>query len=191
MSIWYKLSLTSGLIPLATGCLIFFSWLVTRADWLMLAGIYNIITGLALFVCGLFFLLVYGQNERKLNNGYPLERTLISLGVLLFNFPAAVLALYSAEYIISSSTATVINSSSFEVTDMVLIEREQSYPFPSIAPGQEVTEHFHFKYEGTVGYKLYLDSSVKTGVMFDYVTSGMGEKATMVINSDNAIEIGR
>ncbi|MCP4254413.1 MAG: hypothetical protein GY775_13600 [Candidatus Scalindua sp.] len=191
MSIWYKLSLASGLIPLTTGCLIFFSWLVIRADWLMLAGIYNIMAGLALFVCGLGFLLVYGQKERKSGNRYPLKRTLISLGILLFNFPAAALALYSAEYIITTSTATVINNSSFEVIDMVLIEREQSYPFPPIAPGQEVIEHFHFKYEGSVDYKLSLNGSVKTGVMFGYVTGGMGDNATMVINSEGAVEIGR
>jgi len=74
---------------------------------------------------------------------------------------------------------------------MALIEREHSYPFPPIAPGQEVTEHYHFKYEGSVDYKLSLNGTVKTGIMFGYVTGGMGENATMVINSDGAVEIGR
>lgn len=191
MSIWYKLSLASGLTPLTTGGLIFISWLVTRADWLMLAGIYNIMAGLALFVCGLVFLLVYGQKERKISNNYPIKRTLISLGILLLNFPAAALAIYSAEYISSTNTATVINNSSFEVADMVLRERDRSYPFPPIAPGQEVTEEIHFKYEGSVDYKLSLNGSVKTGIMFGYVTGGMGESATMVITTDGAVEIGR
>jgi hypothetical protein len=157
----------------------------------MLAGIYNIMAGLALFLCGLGFLLVYGQKERKSGNGYPVKRTLIPLGILLFNFPAAALALYSADFIVSSSTATVINNSSFEITDMVLIEREQSYPFPPIAPGQEVIEHFHFKHEGSVEYKLSLNGSIKTGIMFGYVTGSGGEKATMAIHSDGAVEIGR
>ncbi len=191
MSIWYKLSLASGLTPLTIGCLIFFSWLVTRADWLVLAGIYNITAGLALFFCGLGFLFVYGRIERKLGNNYPIKRTLISLGILLFNFPVAALALYSAEYIISTNTAAVINNSSYEVTDMVLSEREQSYPFPPITPGQEVIEHFHFKYEGAVDYKLSINGAVKTGVMFGYVTGGIGESATMVITSDGTVEIGR
>lgn len=74
---------------------------------------------------------------------------------------------------------------------MVLTERDQSYPFPSIAPGQEVTEHFHFKYEGSVSYKLSLNGSVTKGVMFGYVTGGMGENATMVIGGDGTVEIGR
>jgi hypothetical protein len=191
MGIWYKLSLASGLTPLIAGCIIFLSWLATRADWLMLAGVYNIMAGLALFVCGLGFLLVYGQKERKLTDRYPVKRTLISLGILLFNFPVAALALYSAEYIISTSTAIVINNSPFEITDLVISEREQSYPFPPIAAGQEVIEYFHFKYEGSVNYKLSLNGSVKTGVMFGYVTGGMGESATMVISSNGAVETGR
>ena len=192
MNIWYKLSLACGLIPLTTGGLIFFSWLASREDWLMTAGIFNIMAGLALFVCGLIFLFVYGLKERKLGNSYPIKRTLISLGILLLNFPAMALALSSAEYIISTSTATVINNSSFEVTDMVLREISgQSYPFPSIAPGQEVTKDFHFKYEGSVDYELSLNGSVKTGIMFGYVTGGVGEVATMVITSDNVVEIKR
>lgn len=58
-------------------------------------------------------------------------------------------------------------------------------------PGQEVIKNFHFKYEGAADYKLSLDGSIKTGVMFGYVTRGMGEKVTMVINSEGAIEIGK
>jgi len=157
----------------------------------MLAGIYDIIGGLVLFICGLGLLFVYGQKERKLRNGYPIKRVLIALGILLFNFPAAGLALYSAENIISTSTVTVINKSAFEVTDMVLRERDISYRFPRIMSGQEVTEYFHFKYEGSVDYKLSLNGSVKEGIMLGYVTGGMGESATMVITSDGAIEIGR
>jgi len=157
----------------------------------MLIGIYIIVTGLALLVFGLGSLLVYVQKERKESNKYPFKRALIALGIILFNFPAAVLALYSAHYIISTSTATVINNSSFEVSDMVLIERDQSYSFPPIAPGQQVTEDFHFKYEGQVEYKLSLNGSVKTGILFGYVTGGAGTSASMVITSEGAVEIGR
>ena len=191
MNVWYTLSLASGLIPLITGGIIFFSWLVARADWLMSAGVYNIIAGLVLFACGLVCLLVYGLKERKLSRRYPTKRIIASLAILLFNFPAAALALYSVANIISTSTATVINDSSFEVTDMVLTERDLSYPLPSIASGQKITEHFHFKYEGAVGYELSLNGSVKKGVMFGYVTGGMGENATMVIGSDGTVEIER
>ncbi len=191
MSIWYKLSLISGLAPLTIGFLIFFGWLSTRADCLMFAGTYNIMAGLAFFLFGLVCLFVYGQQERESGNAYPVKKSLISLGVLLFNFPAAALALYSAYYVTSTSVATVQNNSSFEVNDLVLTERDLSYPLPPIGPGQEITEYVHFKYEGSVDYRLTLNGSIKEGIMFGYVSNGMGGSATLVIKRDGTIETGR
>lgn len=191
MNIWYKLSLICGLAPLALGSLIFFSWLVIRANWLMLAGGYNILAGLVFFVCGLLFLFRYGYKERKKGNTYPIKRSLISLSILIFNFPAAVLAIYSVNYVNGTSVATVINNSSFVVKDLVLSERDQSYAFPPIAPGQEVKKYFHFKYEGSVDYSLSLNGFIQKGGMFGYVTGGMGDRATMVIKKNGIIEITR
>jgi hypothetical protein len=146
--------------------------------------------GLALFFFGLVCLFVYGQKERKLGNAYPVRRSLISLGLLLFNFPAAALALYSVQYVMSTSVATVQNNSSFEVIDLVLTERDLSYPLPPIGPGQEITEYFHFKYEGSVDYRLTLNGSIKEGIMFGYV-SGIGKNATLAIKKDGTVETGK
>jgi hypothetical protein len=157
----------------------------------MLAGGYNILAGLVFFVCGLLFLFAYGHIEWKKGNTYPIKRSLISLGILLFNFPAAVLAIYSADYVKGTSVATVINNSSFEAKDLVLSERDQTYLFPPITPGQEVIKYFHFKHEGSVEYRLSLIGSIQKGVMFGYVTGGMGDRATMVIKRDGTIEIRR
>lgn len=189
MDIRFKLSLICGLAPLVIGVLIFFSWLVIRADWLMLAGAYNILAGLVFFVCGLLILFAYGHKERKKGNSYPIKRSLISLGILLFNFPAALLAIYSADYVNGTSVATVINNSSFEAKDLTLSERDQSYSLSPIAPGQEVIKYFHFKHEGSVDYRLSLNGSIQKGVMFGYVTGGMGDRATMVIKKDGTVEI--
>lgn len=191
MNIWYKLSLICGLAPLLLGCLIFLCWVAIRADWLMMVGVFNIFAGLVLFVCGLLFLFVYGLNERKKGSSYPIKRSLISFSILLVNFPAAVLAVYTADYVKSTSVATVINNSSFEAKDLVLIERDQTYLFPPIAPGQEVIKYFHFKYEGSVDFRLSLNKALQKGAMFGYVTAGMGGRATMVIKNDGTVEIHR
>ncbi len=170
------------------GCLIFFGWLGTRADWLIFAGIYNIMAGLVLFLFGLLCLFVYGQKERKSGNAYPVRRSLISLGLLLFNFPAAALALYSVQYVMSTSVVTVQNNSSFEVIDLALTEKDFSYPFPAVGPGQEIIEYFHFKSESSVDYRLTLNGSIKEGIMFGYVSNGTGENATLVIKKDGTVE---
>ena len=170
-----------------------FLWQANRTSWwLMSAGFYTIIIGLFLFVCGLCFLFVYGRKELKSGNKYPLKRSLISLAILLFNFPAAALILLSVEHTFSSSVATVINHSPFEITDMVLIERDKFYRLPPIAASQRVKETFYFKYyEGAIDYKLTINGSPKSGVMFGYVTSGMGETATMIITKEGNIEVKR
>jgi hypothetical protein len=191
MSIWYKLALASGLAPLIAGVGIFAAWLVTRADWFMGAGIYNLMAGLVLFFCGLVFLLVHCLVERKSGKRFPQKQTLIGLAILLLNFPTSALIIYSVEYIVSTSSVTVVNNSSFAVTDMVLNAGLRTHPFPPIAADQEVTESFRFKYEGAIAYKLSVDGSIKSGIMFGYVSDGMGESATLVIKSDGAIQIRR
>jgi hypothetical protein len=191
MSIWYKLAMASGLAPLIAGVGIFAAWLVTRADWFMGAGIYNLMAGLVLFFCGLVFLLVYGLGERKSGNSFPKKQTLIALAILLLNFPTAAVVIYAVKYIVSTSSVTVLNMSSFVVTDMVLNAGLRSHPFPPIASDQEVTESFRFKYEGAIVYKLSVDGSVKSGIIFGYVSDGMGESATLVIKSDGTIQIRR
>lgn len=172
-----------------TGGLIFVSWLVSRADWLMQAGIYNIQVGLVLFIAGLGCLMVYGLQARKSGHCYPIKQVGILLGILLFNFPAAILGVLSVMYIVSVSVVTVFNHSAFEVTDLVLKERDRTYHFPPIAPGEEVTEYFRFKYEGGVEYKLSLNGVAKTGLMFGYITHGMGGNAMLTITSNGNIEI--
>jgi hypothetical protein len=110
---------------------------------------------------------------------------------LLFNFPAATLALYSADYVISTSVLTVENNSPYEVSGFVLKERNLVYSFPSMAPNQTVTENYHFKYEGSVDYDLTINGKQRHDTLFGYVTSGISEEAIMVIDKVGNIEINK
>jgi len=185
------MSLACGLIPLIVGVLILLAWFTTRADWLMVAGISNIAAGVLLFVCGLVFLGLYNYSERKAGNAYPLKKSFLSLSILLFNFPAATLALYSADYVISTSVLTVENNSPYEVSGFILKERDLVYSFPSVTPNRTVTQKYHFKYEGSVDYRLLINGEQKQGIMFGYVSNGMGWEATMVIDKNGSIIVGQ
>lgn len=187
---WYNFSLISGLIPLVFGCLIFITWLISRADWLALAGVYTIMAGLMLFVFGLLFLVIYWIKERKFGNAYPIKRSLISLGILLLNFPVLLLILYFHDYISNTVTVRVVNNFPFAITDMTLFERDHLCVYPPIAPGQEVIEHFHFKFEGSIHYRLSLAGSKKEGIAFGYVSSGTSNSTVMVITEDGEVEAG-
>lgn len=187
---WYKFSLISGLIPLISGCLIFIAWLVTRADWLALAGAYTIMVGLVLFIFGLVFLALYWIHEWKEGKASPVKRSLVSLGILFLNFPVLVLILYVQDYISSTVTVRVINRSPIAITDMTLFEKDHMRVYPTIAPGQEVTEYFHFKFEGSIHYRLSVADSTKEGVVFGYVINGSGDSTIMVIRGNGVVEVG-
>lgn len=191
MKNWYKLSLICGLIPLIAGCVIFALWLSTKSPWLMIAGIYNTTIGVALFIFGFIFLYVYGKEEKKAGKAYPKKQVLISSAILLLNLPVAASAVYSADYIMSASTVTVVNHSAFEVSNLILIEGDLSHPFPPVSPSQTIVEKFHFKYEGAVDYKLSLNGDMKEGMVFGYVSSGIGEHVTMIIKKDGDIAFER
>jgi len=91
----------------------------------------------------------------------------------------------------STSVVTVINNSSFEITKLVLREREQSYFLPPVGSGQKIIWNYHFKFEGSIFYSLSLNGSTNEGVIFGYVTGGMGKNATIMIKKDGLIEIER
>jgi hypothetical protein len=88
-----------------------------------------------------------------------------------------------------SSVVTVENNSTFELTDFVLTERGEAYYFPIIGPGQKLSKKFHFKYEGSVHYRLSLSEIKKEGLIFGYVSGDLADKATMIIKKDGSIEI--
>lgn len=193
LDIRYKLSLVCGLLPLLLGCLIFLGWCITRADWLETAGIYNICAGCVLFVCGIACLVFYGLKVRKDGNGFPLKSSLVSLGILLSNFPVASLILGAAIAIQGTSVATIENKSSYDVIDFVLvesggIENGELHPFPGIVAGRKVTRKIRFKYDGAVNYRLSLNGTAKEGIMFGYVMRHHGAVSTLVIQSDGKIE---
>lgn len=189
MTRWYRLSLICGFTPLILGIVTFISWVVTGADWLQLAGILNIILGLALFACGVLFLGVYYLKARNQGNKEYLKKTALSLAVLVANFPAAAAALYSASYIIGTSTVVVVNNTAHDITDLVLSEREIIYKYPDIRAKQEIEQKFHFMYEGEVNYRFILDGVVLEGIMFGYVSAGRGVDAVMVVSEDGGVKI--
>jgi len=55
----YRIALVCGALPLVTGISIFLLWLLTRWQWLMIAGFITVIGGIALFLTGVVMLANY------------------------------------------------------------------------------------------------------------------------------------
>lgn len=185
----YISSLVSGITPMITGGVIFTCWAITKKSWLMLAGVINIYAGLGLFANGVICLFLYFHNEKKVNKSIAIKKGLISLAILLANFPMALAALYGASYLLSLSNLLVQNNTEFRINDLVLIERDKIYKFPVIPPEASVSESYYFKYEGSVAYKLTVNTKMHEGVAFGYVTNNSGGSAKMIISSEEQVTV--
>ena len=173
------------------GGVIFCSWMITGASWLMLAGVVNIYAGLGLFTIGLICLSIYYVSERKIDKKIASKNGAIILAVLLANFPVAIAAIFGASYQLSKSTLTVKNNTEHTISDLVLTERDKRYQFPIVDPNDEVMDSYHFKYEGAVSYKLTVNNVNHDGIAFGYVTSHAGGNVKMIVSRDGMAAVER
>lgn len=176
-------------MPLLLGILIFICGYWISTELFITLGVCNIILGLLLFILGLLFLIDSIIKEFNNVNKINVKEILLSLGILLVNFPAAALAIHFAD--IESYTVTIENDSNFRITDLVLVEQDKSHQIPVIEPHQQLTEKVHFNYEGSVNYRLSINSINQEGVLFGYVTDGISDDAVIKIKKDSSIEIYR
>lgn len=148
--IWpWRLTLFCGLAPLLSGTLLFLAWGITRASWLMLAGLITIYSGLALFVIGLISLIVYTLNARAMRLENWVRRAAAGGAILVGNFPAAAAFVGAAIYIMSTYTVIVENGSNNTIERITLIDPARSrHEFGSVAAHERREEKFHFGGEG-------------------------------------------
>lgn len=189
MKTWYRFALFCGLEPLLLGVVIFVTWLVTRARWLEFAGLINMMIGSCLVWVGLICLGVYAHKSRQQQLRGYVRRCLLALGIMLVNYPVAITFILIAEHLISESTAQVENRSGLLVEDFRLTEREKEYQMGDIEPGTRIERKFHFRHEGAVNYSFVLDHTPHSGIMFGYVTSGIGVTAVMIIDESGRVEV--
>ncbi|SHE21945.1 hypothetical protein [methanotrophic endosymbiont of Bathymodiolus puteoserpentis (Logatchev)] len=189
MNRWHLVSLACGFIPLCVGIFIFLAWLTTRAHWLEVAGIINLYAGLMLFCIGIISLIVYFYKAQKNTVGGYWKNSIVALMILLANIPVAVTIVSTVRYVVSASTVVFENQSSTKVEDIYLSEREHVYEIGSVLPNQTLEKGFHFQSEGAVSYSFTRNGNKYRGIMFGYVTGGMGSSAKMIITKSGKVEI--
>ena len=169
-----------GAAPLTSGLIIFAAWRVSRADWLMGAGVVNIAAGLLLVAIGLVCLIVYCWRARASGaKGWKARAALGGL-LLLSNFPAAAGLTFAAAYIQSSYIVTVENRSAWPLEGLSFRSPQGEYTFGTIPPKLAQEKTFHFAGEGTVTYDATLNSMPRHGIVDGYIT-GIGGRAKLVV----------
>ena len=184
----YKYSLFFGISPLFIGVLIYFGWLFSRFGWLQVAGTLNIVFGLVAFCIGIICLAIYAYKSSKQNKYHWGRKAILSLAILLSNFPVAAAIIYHVTYIQSTYYVVINNNSAYEITDIVVTAKNQ-HMLNNITPMSVSRYALHFDHEGAVNYSMIFNHVKHTGVLFGYVTWDHGHTAVMEVTHSGSIKI--
>jgi hypothetical protein len=174
MTIWYRLALLCGALPLIAGASVFFAWLVLRWEWLMWIGFPIIGSGIVLFFVGVFCLACYYASARNgdLESRRHLGRRLaVAVCLLLINFPTALGIVIAAENIHARYVVTIVNESAEPVEDVVVFGGGVNVDFGTLGPTARVRRSFHIR------------------VVEGYVTNGIGGEKLVRILPDGTVVI--
>jgi hypothetical protein len=186
----YRDSLICGASPLFMGVAIFLLWLVTRWNWLMLAGILNIYGGLVFFLSGAVCLVKFHLRS-LITWDIPRRRlwvlTTFGAALLCSNFPVA-FGIINAVVRITTRYAVVIqNTSTDPLDDVQVFGGGCKEDIGVIPPSVVVERYFWVEADGQLEFRATTAGVVHTKVIDDYVTHGMGGRATVVFNQDHTI----
>jgi hypothetical protein len=190
MNKWYRIGLTSALLPLVTGTTIFVAWLFTRQDWLMGAGMYTIAFGLILFVFGLVAVFFIARNAKK--QGQACGKQIVLLICLLaVNFPVAMGMTFYALDIKAEYKVVIVNHSSESAHIVFSDPMGKNHTLPNVAPHSKTQTVFNFEGEGSVNYHVTSKTIDRSGTLFGYITHGTGGsvEVELVIHEDGRIKV--
>lgn len=187
----YRLALFCGATPLLVGLSIFFLWLFTHWQWLMIAGILTLAAGPVMFVFGLLNLAHFVGLARREPNLAPrrLRPAMFCSGsLLLANLPAAAGILAAVIAIETAYTVTVHNASGRPLEDVQVRGGGCDVFFGSIPPGGMARRSFWIRDDGELAFHA-TGGPVTYSVanISGYVTNGQGGQRTVTVNPDRSI----
>jgi hypothetical protein len=188
----YRVALICGACPLLIGISIFMLWLITRWDWLMLAGILTLYGGAAILLVGVLALARYGWLVFR-TPAVPRRRrwlsTLVCAGLLLLNVPVAGGIAVAAIAIETRYTVVVHNASRQPLEDVRVFGGGCDESLGNIPPGSTVRQSCWIQHDGELEFRALSDTVSHEKIINGYVTNGMGGHTTITINSDGAISV--
>ena len=188
----YRLALVCGAFPLLIGVSIFVLWLITRWDWLMMAGICTLYGGVAIFLVGVLAIARFCWLAFRTPN-LPRRRlwlsTLACAGLLLLNFPVAGGITAAAIAIETRYTVVVHNGSQQPLDGVRVFGGGCDESLGSIPPGGIARQSFWIQHDGELKFRALSGTTIHAKTIDGYVTNGMGGHTTVTINPDGTISV--
>ena len=186
----FRIALICGVLPLLVGVSLFLVWLITRWDWLMMAGIITLYAGVAVFFIGAIALVRFCWLAFRTPD-LPRRRlwlsTLGCAALLLLNFPVAGGITASAISIVTRYTVIVKNTSQQPFSNVLVFGGGCKADFGTIPPGGVVQRSFWIQHDGELALSAVSGSTTHSKIIDGYVTNSSGSRTTVTINSDGTI----
>lgn len=188
----YRVALFCGAFPLLVGVSIFVLWLVTRWNWLMVAGIGTLYGGVAIVLVGVVALVRFywlATRAPGLPSRQLWRSTVACSGLLLVNFPVALGITVASVAIATRYTVVIHNGSQQPLTNARVFGGGFDHTWSSIPPGGTVQESFWVEGDDTLEFRAVSGTAVHAETIDDYVTSSMGGHTTVTINPDGTVSV--
>ena len=192
MNRWLKCAIVLGATPLVVATSIFVAWVVTRWRVLPIAGIFTIYAGPVSVGLGLLCLAIYtiqGYRLREHSPRHLLRQSLVTLALLLLNFPAAAGFTYAAILIETRYVVTVSNFSSSQVESFLVEGGGVHVELGPIRPGQSRSRGFYVQHDDQLVFRGSRSGVAFSGTIDGYVTNNLGGHKHVIVSSDGAISV--
>lgn len=188
----YRVALICGAIPLLVGVSIFILWLITRQHGLMMAGIYTLYGGVAIFWVGVLALARFFWLGVR-SPDFPRRRLWLSTfacaGLLLLNFPVAGGIIAASIAIETRYTVVVHNALSRPLENVKVFGGGSDESLGSIPPGGTARRSFWIQHDGELKFRAFSGTTSHTKTIDGYVTNGTGGHTTVTVNPDDTITV--
>lgn len=188
----YRVALISGALPLLVGVSIFTLWMITRWDWLFLAGIFTLYSGVAIFCVGAVALARFCWLAFSIPE-LPRRRLWIaSIGcaaLLLSNFAVAACITATAIAIETRYTVIVHNASEQPLSGVRVFGGGCEVDFGTIPPDGVVRRSFWIQHDGALECRALRGATTSINTIDGYVTNNMGGNLTVTVNQDDTVSV--
>lgn len=187
----YWTAIVCGALPLVAGVSFFLLWIYTRQRWLMAAGGYTMLVGPVLFAFGLVSLLFYWlraprntPNERE----QRARESLVALGLLLANFPAAAIIVAAFFVIFDRYVVLVKNESDRPLIQVRIVGAGSNFEAPQIESGGVRSYSWWDTSDGAIRFSAEHDGR-PVAALVDEISGDMAGKSSIVVAQDGQVTV--
>jgi hypothetical protein len=166
--------------------------MLTRWDWLFVAGMLAIIAGLFVFLFGIACLaasrLDRPSGETAGSRRESLRR-ITALLILLSNFPVAASIVVAVDTILTRYVVAIVNHSSVPLDNVVVSGGGVEIEFGSVAPGATAERWFHIRTDGELVFRARRGGEGVDGTIEGYVTGSQGGEMDVTFIHDGSFEV--